>query len=186
MFSLAWRWSSFTHAFALSSEACCTVSAYGFSVLTKSSKSYSLRNVVYNHGAVCISVVHGRERLVALLSCCVPDLELDCRLLIEGKGLCEESGADSRFSVVVELVLHYCGQQGDLAPESPRFMVSYLHKAEDERALSDGGFTWCMSVFASAYRHDMLSLTQQHKLELRKSSAAGAAALLHALGHSWA
>lgn len=32
----------------------------------------------------------------------------------------------------------------------------------------------------------MLPLTQQHELELREPSAAGAATLLHALGHGWA
>jgi hypothetical protein len=66
---------------------------------------YSLRNVVYHHGTVCISVVHGCQRLVTLLSCCVPNLELDCRLFIQGKGLCEESSADRGLSVIVELIL---------------------------------------------------------------------------------
>lgn len=32
----------------------------------------------------------------------------------------------------------------------------------------------------------LLPLTQQYELELRESSAAGAATLLHALGHDWA
>jgi hypothetical protein len=67
--------------------------------------SYSLRNVINDNGAVCVPVVHGCERLVALLSCCVPDLEFDCRLLVEGEGLCEESGADCGLSVVIELIL---------------------------------------------------------------------------------
>jgi hypothetical protein len=66
---------------------------------------YSLCDIVYNHGTVRISVVHGCQRLVALLSSCVPDLELDCRLVVQGKGLCEESGADSGLSVIIELVL---------------------------------------------------------------------------------
>jgi hypothetical protein len=66
---------------------------------------YSLRDVVYHHGTVCISVVHGCQRLVTFLSCCVPNLELDCRLIIQGKGLCEESSADRGLSVIVELIL---------------------------------------------------------------------------------
>jgi hypothetical protein len=66
---------------------------------------YSLRNVIYHHGTVCISVVHGCQRLVAFLSCCVPNLELDCRLIIQGKGLCEESSANRGLSVIVELIL---------------------------------------------------------------------------------
>lgn len=67
--------------------------------------SYCLCDIVYDYGTVCVSVVHGCQRLVALLSCCVPDLELHGRLLIKGQSLCEESGADGGFSVVVELVL---------------------------------------------------------------------------------
>jgi len=66
---------------------------------------YSLCDIVYDYGAVRISVVHGCQRLVALLSRSVPDLELDCRLVVQGKGLCEESGADSGLSVIIELVL---------------------------------------------------------------------------------
>jgi hypothetical protein len=66
---------------------------------------YSLRNVVYHHGAVCISVVHGCQRLVTFLSRCVPNLELDCRLIIQGECLCEESSADRGLSVIVELIL---------------------------------------------------------------------------------
>lgn len=66
---------------------------------------YRLCNIVYHYGAVCVSVVHGSQRLVALLSRGVPNLKLDCRLLIEGEGLCEECSADSGFSVVVELIL---------------------------------------------------------------------------------
>jgi hypothetical protein len=67
--------------------------------------TYSLCNVVDYDGAVGISVVHGRKRLVALLAGRVPDLELDCRVLVEGDGLGEEGSADGGFSVVVELVL---------------------------------------------------------------------------------
>jgi hypothetical protein len=67
--------------------------------------TYSLCNVVDYDGAVGISVVHGCQRLVALLAGRVPDLKLDCRVLVEGDGLGEEGSADGGFSVVVELVL---------------------------------------------------------------------------------
>ena len=67
--------------------------------------TYSLCDVVDNDGAVGVPVVHGRERLVALLAGRVPDLELDGCVLIEGDGLGEEGGADGGFPVVVELVL---------------------------------------------------------------------------------
>lgn len=68
--------------------------------------TYSLCDVVDDYSAVRISVVHGRERFVPLLPGRVPDLKLDCRILIEGDGLCEEGGTNGRFSVGVELVLH--------------------------------------------------------------------------------
>jgi hypothetical protein len=102
MFSLAWRWSSLTQALALSSDA------YWISVLCLAPErwiTYSLCDVVYYYGAVCISVVHGCERLVALLAGGVPNLKLHGCVLVEGDGLCEEGGTDSRFSVVIELVL---------------------------------------------------------------------------------
>jgi hypothetical protein len=67
--------------------------------------TYSLCNVVDYDSTVGISVVHGRERLIALLTSRVPDLKLDRRVLVEGNGLGEEGGADGGFSVVVELVL---------------------------------------------------------------------------------
>jgi hypothetical protein len=67
--------------------------------------TYGLCDVVDDYGAVGVPVVHGRERLVALLACRVPDLELDGCVLIEGDGLSEEGGADGGFPVVVELVL---------------------------------------------------------------------------------
>ena len=103
MFSLAWRWSSLTQAFALSREA------WGVLVwwrcLVRDRETYGLCDVVYDYGAVCVSVVHGRERLVALLAGGIPDLELDRGVFIEGDGLGEEGGADGGFPVVVELVL---------------------------------------------------------------------------------
>lgn len=62
-------------------------------------------DVVDYDGAICVAVVHGRQRLVSLLASGIPNLELDGRGLIEGDGLGEEGGADGRFPIVVELVL---------------------------------------------------------------------------------
>lgn len=67
--------------------------------------TYRLCDIIDDDCAVCISIVHGGERLVALLACRVPDLKLDGCVLIEGDGLGEEGGADGGFPVVVELVL---------------------------------------------------------------------------------
>jgi hypothetical protein len=67
--------------------------------------AYSLSNVVDYDGAVCVAVVHGGQGLVALLTCGIPDLELDGSRVIEGDCLGEESSADGGFPVVVELVL---------------------------------------------------------------------------------
>jgi hypothetical protein len=64
-----------------------------------------LCDVVDDDGAVCVSVVHGGEGLVALLACGIPDLKLDGGVFIEGDGLGQEGGADGGFPVVVELVL---------------------------------------------------------------------------------
>lgn len=104
MFSLAWRCSSLTHAFALSSDACPT------SVATPSWRrrphnTYRLCDVVDDYGAVCIAVVHGGKRLVALLACRIPDLKLDRCVLIQGDGLGKEGGANRRLPVIIELVL---------------------------------------------------------------------------------
>lgn len=67
--------------------------------------TYGLCNIVYDNRAVRIPIIHGRQTLVSLLPRRIPYLELDCCLLVEGDGLCEEGGADGGFSVVVELVL---------------------------------------------------------------------------------
>ncbi len=67
--------------------------------------AYRLGDVIYDHGAVCVSVVHGCQGFVSLLAGGIPDLELDCRVFIEGDGLCQEGGADGGFPVRVELVL---------------------------------------------------------------------------------
>lgn len=64
-----------------------------------------MRNIVYDNGAVGVSVVHGRKRLVPLLASRVPYLELDSCVLIEGDGLGKKGGADGGFPKGVELVL---------------------------------------------------------------------------------
>lgn len=74
--------------------------------------TYSLCDIVDDHGAVRIPVVHGRQRLVSLLPGRVPDFKFHCRVLVERDGLCEEGGANSRFSVRVELVLAVCQWEG--------------------------------------------------------------------------
>jgi hypothetical protein len=107
MFSFAWRWSSLTHALALSSELCSVSAAASCLILSYTPRvpPYRLCDVVYDYGAVRIPIVHGRQRLVAFLPCCVPYLKLDRRLLVEGDSLCQEGCADGGFSVVVELIL---------------------------------------------------------------------------------
>jgi hypothetical protein len=64
-----------------------------------------LGDVVDNNSAVGVSVVHGSQRLVALLTGRIPDLELDSGVLVERNGLGEESSADSRLAIRIELVL---------------------------------------------------------------------------------
>lgn len=146
--------------------------------------SYSLCDIVYDNRAVCVSIVHGSQRLVALLSRSVPDLELHGRLLIQGEGLCEESSADRGFSVVVELIL----AKGVSARVLCASLASY-HTLTKRRT---------SELFPTAdspvpCQHHILHcdswtfvLTQQYELELREPSAARAATLLHALGHVWA
>jgi len=86
-----------------------------------------LCNVVDNNGAVGVAIVHGRERLVALLAGRVPDLKLDCGVLVERDGLGEESGADGGFSERVELVL---GRRSASSPPQHR-RPSYLDESQD-------------------------------------------------------
>lgn len=57
-------------------------------------ESYGLSNVVDYNSAVCVAVVHGGQGLVALLTCGVPNLELDGSCVIEGDGLGKEGGTD--------------------------------------------------------------------------------------------
>lgn len=109
MFSFAWRCSSFTHAFALSSDACNPgVSNEAKPTLPIAGiifQTYRLRDIIYNNGTVGISVVHGGKRLVSLLSGRIPNLKLDRRVLIEGDGLSKESRSNGGFSEGVELIL---------------------------------------------------------------------------------
>lgn len=77
-------------------------------------RTYCLCDVVYYYSAVGVAVVHGRQRLVPLLSRCVPNLKLDCSLLVECNCLREEGGADGRFPVVVKLILSQDSQRKDL------------------------------------------------------------------------
>lgn len=102
MFSFACLWSSFTHDFALSRDDYLPISrawadfAQGI---------YSLCDIVNHDCTVCVPIVHRCKRLVSLLACRIPYFELDSRGVVEGDGLCEEGSSDSRFSVVIELIL---------------------------------------------------------------------------------
>lgn len=63
-------------------------------------------DVIDNHGAVGISIVHWGQRLIPLLASGIPDFELDRGGIIEGDGLCEEGGSNCRLAVIIELVLN--------------------------------------------------------------------------------
>jgi hypothetical protein len=93
MFSLAWRWSSLTHAFALSSDDY-SVLAHGGTCVGQLVDAYSLCDVVDYHGTIGVPVIHGSKRLVSLLASSIPDLKFDGSGLVEGNGLGEKSGAD--------------------------------------------------------------------------------------------
>ena len=107
MFSLACRWSSLTHDLALSSEAWTNPLADERRDYLQQGASYSLGNVVDDYGAIGVPIVHGSQALVSLLSRCIPDLELDGGVVVEGYCLREESSADCGFAVVIELVLYH-------------------------------------------------------------------------------
>ena len=66
---------------------------------------YSLCDIIDDNCAVCVSIIHWCKRLVSLLACSIPYFELDSRGVVKGDGLCEEGSSDSRFSIVIELVL---------------------------------------------------------------------------------
>ena len=67
--------------------------------------AYGLCYVIDDDGAVGVSVVHWCEGFVSFLACGIPYFEFDGCGVVEGDGLCEESGADSGLSVVIELIL---------------------------------------------------------------------------------
>jgi hypothetical protein len=67
--------------------------------------TYRLRNIIYDHRAVGVAVVHGRQRFVAFLASSIPDLELDGRTLIKRNRLRQESSTDRGFAEGVELIL---------------------------------------------------------------------------------
>jgi hypothetical protein len=56
--------------------------------------TYSLCDVINDNGTVGIAVVHGRERLVAFLTCSVPNLEFDGCGFVESDCLSEEGSTD--------------------------------------------------------------------------------------------
>jgi hypothetical protein len=124
-----------------------------------------LSDIVDNNGAVCISVVHGRQGLVSLLTRRIPDLELHCGVLIERDGLCKESGADCGFPIRVELVL-VCGQ----------LLCCTIHGRELERTLTNRNtielFPTADSPVQGQHAYplsDPEQLTQQHQFELSKA-----------------
>jgi hypothetical protein len=103
MFSFACRCNSLTQDLALSNEDCASVSLCVLSV--DSGETDSLSDIVDDDGAVGVSVVHGSQRFISLLTGGVPYLELDGRVLIQRYCLSQESCTDCGFSIVVELVL---------------------------------------------------------------------------------
>lgn len=64
-----------------------------------------MSDVVNNDGAVGVAVVHGCQGLVSFLAGSIPNLEFDRGCVVKRNRLRKESGADGRFSVVIELVL---------------------------------------------------------------------------------
>lgn len=102
-----------------------------------------MSNVVDYNGTVGVAVVHGGQRLVALLTCSIPDLEFDGGCVIEGDCLGEESGADGGFSVVVELVLDETEDERTLL--CVRRTVGGWFDSKAIAHLSDGRFT-CESM----------------------------------------
>lgn len=69
-----------------------------------------MSDIVNDNGAVCISVVHGSERLVAFLAGSIPNLELDSSVLIERDGLGQEGSTDGGLAIGIELVLEGLGK----------------------------------------------------------------------------
>ena len=98
-----------------------------------------MSNVIDYNSAVGVAVVHGGQRLVTLLTCGIPNLELDGGCVIEGDCLGEEGSADGGFSVVVELVLDETEDERTLS--CVRRAVRGWFDARMIAHLSDGGFT---------------------------------------------
>ena len=71
-----------------------------------------MRDIVYDNGTVCISVVHGSERLIPFLTGRIPDLEFDGGVIVQSDGLGKEGGSDCRLPIVVKLILEDRRQQG--------------------------------------------------------------------------
>ena len=64
-----------------------------------------MSDVIDDHSAVGVAIVHRGQRLIALLASSIPDFKLDCGGIIEGDGLCQEGSSDSRLAIIIELVL---------------------------------------------------------------------------------
>jgi hypothetical protein len=76
MFSFAWRCSSLTHALALSSDAWIMRSVYEAPKAGRGGGGdYSLCDVVDYDRAVRVAVVHGCQRLIALLAGSIPGMQ---------------------------------------------------------------------------------------------------------------
>lgn len=86
--------------------------------------AYRLSDVIDHDSAVGISVVHGSQGLISLLASSIPNFKLDCRVLIQRDGLCQEGGTDSRLSVVVELILS--GVNKEIHPQQPGLINNSL------------------------------------------------------------
>ena len=66
---------------------------------------YSLGDIIYDHRAVGVSVVHGGKRLISFLSGSIPYLKFDGCVIVQGDSLCKESCTYRRLSVIIKLIL---------------------------------------------------------------------------------
>lgn len=101
IFSFACLCSSLTHAFALSSEDFGSLAG----ALPHFEGSYRLSNIVDHHSTICVPIIHRSKGLVSFLPCCVPYFKFYRGCIVERDGLCEKSRSDSRFPVVIKLIL---------------------------------------------------------------------------------
>ena len=81
IFSFACLCSSLTHDFALSNDDC--GKRQHLSRPARRETAHRLGNIVYDDGAICISVVHWRKRFVPLLTSSVPYFKLHRRIFIK-------------------------------------------------------------------------------------------------------